>query len=483
MTGTLKQRTITGIFWRGLETIGTQGIQFIVGIILARLLAPEQFGLIAMLMIFTQLAQTFVVSGFPNALIQKKDADFTDECSVFFLNIIISVVVYFILWLSAPFIASFYSEPILAVVLRVVSLTLIIGAFAQVQQTLLTKQIDFKSQLKVGLSSIIVSGIVGVLMAYKGFGVWALVAQQLTLVTMRTTTLWFVSPWRPALLFCFRSVKSLFKFGSKLLLSGLLDTFYNNIYGLIIGKVFSPADLGFYNRGRSVPNLVMTSVNGTVSSVMFPVFSSIQNDVVKLKTAAKQALTSISSLVLPLMFGLVAVAVPFVRLLLTDKWLPCVPYLRIMCLVYATWPIQVANLQIINAIGRSDIFLRLEIIKKVLITIAIVITFKHGILAIVAGQLVTAIMSIFLNSHYSGKFINYSTLEQLKDLLPMTILAAIMATIVYFLGFLNTQNLLVQFSVQVLAGLVIYITGGIVMKLDGFCLVLETLKRALCFKC
>jgi O-antigen/teichoic acid export membrane protein len=424
-----------------------------------------------------QIAQAFVDSGFPNALIQKKNTTFTDECSVFYFNIVIAVVIYLALYLLAPLIASFYSEPILARVLRVISLTLVIGSFAQIQQTLLTKQIDFESHLKVNLSSIIVSGIVGVVMAYRGYGVWALVAQQLTQVTMRTATLWLVSSWQPGSVFCLNSLRSLFKYGSKLLFSGLLDAFYVNVYGLIIGRVFSPADLGFYNRGCSVPNLFMTSVSGAVSSVMFPVFSTLQDDHVRLKAAAKRALTTTCIVVLPLMFGLSAVAEPFIRLLLTEKWLPCAPYLRIMCFVYATWPVHVVNLQIITAIGRSDVFMKLEIIKKVIVTIAIIVTFKFGVYAMVVGQLVTAIAGIFINTYYTGKLIKYTAFEQLKDLMPLTTLAAIMAFTEYLAGLLKISNLYLQFSVQVMTGLAIYITACVFMKIDSFYEVLEIVKK------
>ena len=477
MAENLKHKTITGIFWRSLETIGARGIQFLVSIILARLLLPEQFGTIAILLIFTQLAETFVASGFPNALIQKKDASFTDECSVFYFNIVIAVVVYIVLFFSAPLISSFYGEPVLVPALRVIALTLIIGAFGQIQQTLLTKQINFKSQLRVGLSSIIVSGIVGVILACTGYGLWALVAQKLTQVAIRTITFWLVSPWKPGLVFCFKSLKSLFKYGSKLLLSAIIDTFYLNIYGLIIGKLFSPADLGFYDRGRTLPNLLMNTVNGTVSVVMFPVFSVIQDDPVRLKAAAKRALTTICTVTLPLMFGLAAVAEPFTRVLLTDKWLPCVPYLRIMCFVYATVPIHVSNLQILNAIGRSDIFLKLEIIKKIIITIAILVTFKYGVLAMVYGQLVSSIVAVFLNSYYSGKFVNYPTSEQLKDLLPMGVLAAIMAGIVYITGLANYPNTFIQLACQVFIGIAFYFAGCVVTKNDSLFEILSMLKK------
>ncbi|MGE4286495.1 MAG: lipopolysaccharide biosynthesis protein [Phycisphaerae bacterium] len=464
-THTLRHRAINGVVWKGAETLGRQGIQFVVSVILARLLAPEQFGLIAMLLIFTQIAQVFVDSGFATALIQKKNTDIKDESSVFFLNIAVSILVYVILCLSSGVISRFYGEPVLGRILPLIAISIIIRAFGQIQRTLLRKNIDFKSQAKVGIISVVVSGAVGIYMAYAGCGVWALVYQQITMALAETITFWCVSKWRPQMIFCWKSVTQLFGFGSKLLVSGLIDRVFVNIYGLIIGKLFAPADLGFYDRGRALPQLAMTSVNGTLMAVMFPVFSSMQDDRVRLKQAARKTLTISCFAIFPLMFGLVAVAEPLVRVLLTDKWLPCVPYLQIMCFVYVTWPIHVANLQILNAIGRSDIFLKLEIIKKINITIAILVTFKFGVLAMVWGQLATAAISVFLNSYYSGKFIGYKTSDQLKDISASCLLALFMAFVVCLAGLLAWPNIYVQLVCQVLLGVAVYIAGGKAMKL------------------
>ncbi|OXU15577.1 lipopolysaccharide biosynthesis protein [Sedimentisphaera salicampi] len=468
MTSNLKHQTVTGVFWRGLETCGRYGVQFVVSVVLARLLVPEQFGLIAMLTIFIQLSFVFIDSGFQKALIQKKDADYTDECSVFYLNIFVSVIVYAALFLCAPLVANFYEEPLLTPVLRVLALKLPIQALGQIQRALLTKKIDFKAQFFAGFGGMIISGGLGVFLAYADFGVWALVAQQITLELIRTVTFWLMSSWRPGLVFSIKSVKQLFDFGSRLLASGLLDAFFVNIYGLVIGKIFNPASLGFYNRGRSLPQMLMMGVNGTVMAVMFPVFSSIQDNPARLKSAAKRTLTTICTLLFPVMFGMAAVAEPLVRILLTDKWLPCVPYLQIMCFVYVTWPIHVGNLQIIMALGRSDVFLKLEIIKKINITIAILITFKFGVLAMVWGQLATAIIAVFLNSYYSGKFINYTTREQLKDLSPSALLAGIMAVLAYAAGLPEYPNVYVQFITQIAAGALVYIGGCIIIKLPSF---------------
>ncbi len=479
MSTDLKQKTISGIIWRGLETVGTRGVQFVVSIVLARLLLVEEFGLIAMLLIFTQLAQAFIASGFPNALIQKKDVTFTDECSVFYFNIFIAAVMYWLIFFVAPSVAAFYDQPLLCLILRVISINLVIGSFAQIQQTLLAKKMDFKSQLKVGWTSIIVSGVVGVAMAYKGFGVWALVGQQITVTAMRTIMLWIVSPWRPGFVFCFKSLKSMFSFGSKILFSGLLQTFFDNIYMVVIGKIYSTVDLGLYNRGKSLPNLLMSSVNATVAAVMFPAYSMIQDDEMRLKFVAKRSLKTLCMVIMPLMAGMLATAEPLVKILITDKWLPCVPYLRIMCLVYATWPIHTVNLQLIMAIGRSDIVLKLEIIKKIIIVLMILITFKFGILAMVAGQLVTAILSAYLNTHYSGKFVNYPTLEQLKDLLPVIGVTTVMGTAVFFVGRLGFGNVYFQFAVQIACGILIYIAGCIALKIDGLYEVIAIIKQKL----
>lgn len=468
MGDNLKHKTVSGILWRGLETIGSSGAQFVVAIMLARMLLPEQFGLIAMLAIFVQLADVFVASGFPKALIQKEHVSAVDESSVFFFNLAVAVLLYGVLFVAAPWVAKLYDQPQLSLLLRVLSVRVVIGALGQIQQTLLTIKLEFKKQVAVGWVSMLISGCVGVLMAWKGFGVWALVVQQLLSSAIRTGMLWFVSPWRPAFIFDLVSLRSMFSFGSKLLASSLIDTALNNIYLVVIGKIFNPVVLGFYHRAHSLPSLLMNSINGTVAYVMFPSYASIQNDTQRIKRAAQRSLKMLYFIVMPIMVGLAVVAEPLVKILLTDKWLPCVPYLQVLSIVYATGPIQVVNLQIIMALGRSDIFFRLEVIKAIIDAGMIIATYRFGIFAMVLGQMVTSMFSVVLNAYYNGEFIRYPVWEQLRDLFPTIGISTLMAAVVWLVGRIGIESDLIRLCLQVICGATAYILMCNIVKLDGY---------------
>jgi teichuronic acid exporter len=464
----LKQKTLDSMIWSGMDSFGQQGIQFVVGIILARLLLPEHFGVIAILMIFIQVAQAFIDSGFSTALIQKKETTYADECSVFYFNLLISIASYGILYITSPWIAVFFKQDVLVKTLRIISLTLIINAVAQIHMTLLAKKLNFKKRFKSNLSGIIGSAVIGIYMAYKGFGVWALVGQQVSRSIIQTVTYWFISPWRPALIFQLNAIKQLFSFGSKLLFSGLLDTIFANIYSLFIGKLYSSSSLGFYSRGRNIPFFAMSSVITTITSVMFPVFSKVQNEPERLKYAVKKSLEMTSLMVMLMMTGLAVIAEPLVRILLRDKWLPCVPYLRIICFVCATWPIHVINLQAIAAMGRTDIFLRLEIIKKILIIVSVLVTFKFGIMALVSSQIVTSIIGIFINGYYNGRLIKYSSIQQLKDLFPIILISIFMGACIWQIERLGINNLYFLVAAQVSAGITISIGICYLFKISSF---------------
>jgi teichuronic acid exporter len=464
----LRQKTVDALIWRGMETFGQQGIRFVIQIVLARLLLPEQFGLIGMLTIFIMLAQVFINSGFGQALIQKKNADHTDECSIFYFNILVSVIVTGILWLVAPWIAVFYKQPVLIPLTRVLSLNLIINAFAQIQITVLTKKIDFKSQLKVGVSASLFSGVIGVVMAYKGFGVWALVGQQVSRSFAQTMIYWFVSDWRPALILSFSSLRSLFSFGSKLLFSGLLGTVFNNIYLVVIGKLFSLADLGFYSKAKGLQEFPVRSTSSIISSVTFPVFASIQDERSRVKVGVQKSLTTLVMMITPCMLGLAVVARPLVSVVLTDKWLPCVPFLQLLCIEGILWPLHVINMDILKALGRSDLFFRLEVIKKILTVISIAVTYRWGIQAMIYGQIIMSILSYYLNSYYSGKFINYPIKEQLFDLAPYFGVAMVMGICVYSIQLFPFPNNLALLASQILVGISIYTAIGWILRMPAF---------------
>ncbi len=457
MTQNLKKTTISALFWSFFERIGQQVIQFVIAVILARLLAPEEFGLIAMLGIFMAVAQSFIDSGFGYALIHKQDATHVDECSIFYFNILVGVIAGALLCFAAPWIAAFYNTTLLVPITQALSLNLVINAFGLIQTSLLTKKIDFKAQLKVSLIATFLSGIIGVGMAYNGFGVWSLVAHSLTQNLFRTCLLWFIMSWRPSWTFSFRSLRTFFPFGSKLLFSGLLNTIFENIYLVVIGKLFSPASLGFYARAKSIQELPVMNISTSVARVTYPVFSSIQGDKARLKTGVRKALSSMAMLNFPLMIGLAIVSEPLVRVLLTDKWLPCVPYLQLLCVVGLLYPLHVINLNVLLAQGRSDLFLRLEILKKILIAVAIAITYRWGISAIIIGQIGISLVAYYLNSYYTGKLLDYTIIQQIKDVRPFLIISCIMGGIVYGLKFMQLINDYILLLLQIIFGSILYI--------------------------
>ncbi|PLX87865.1 MAG: flippase [Desulfuromonas sp.] len=468
MTDNLRHKTMSALLWSFLERFGQQGIQFVIGIILARLLLPEEFGLIAMLTIFMAVAQSFIDSGFGQALIQKQSADHVDECSIFYFNILVGCVAAGLLCLAAPYISSFYNQPILELLTCALSLNLIINAFGLVQTALLTKTLDFKTQTMVSVFSMIVTGAVGITMAFYGFGVWSLVAQSVGGNLMRVVLLWFCSDWRPAWLFSVASLRSMFRFGSKLLASGLLDTVFRNLYLIVIGKVFSAGDLGFYSRARQLQHLPVDSLSSVVGRVTFPVFSSVQSDKARLKRGVKQALGVLMFVNAPLMVGLAVTAEPLVLVLLTEKWLPCVPYLQLFCVIGLLYPAHTVNLNVLKAQGRSDLFLRLEVIKKLMMIAVIALTYRFGITVMLYGQICTSVVGYLINSYYTKKFIEYSVVEQVKDFVPQVLVAVAMGMSVFGLTFLGLESALVLLISQIGAGVILYIGFAWLTKNQSF---------------
>jgi len=452
----LKQKSINGMFWTVGERLSGQAVQLFVQIILARLLEPAQFGLIGMLMIFTAVAQSIMDSGFGSALIQKKDADQTDASSIFFFNLALGLLLALILSLTAPLIAKFYNQPPLIPITRVLSLTLIINAFSLVQTSLLAKKLDFKTQMKISLLAVMISGVIGIVMAYRGFGVWSLVAQMVSKSLFQAIFLWVFNDWRPTLVVSISSLKSMFSFGSKLLMSGLLDTIFNNIYQTFIGKVYSPTDLGYFSKANSIESAAVLASSSSLGQVLFPIMVHFQNDLDNLKKAYRKTMKLSLFLHFPLMIGLWAIADPLFRLLLTDKWAQSISYFRILCIAGLLYPLHVLNLNILKVKGRSDLFLRLEIIKKAVVILAIFITFRWGIIALLYGQIATSVIAYFLNSYYSGQLINYSQWDQIKDLLPSFGSAVIMGTIMFLVGIVPTESLLLQIFFPTVVGILVY---------------------------
>ncbi|MDR0830361.1 MAG: lipopolysaccharide biosynthesis protein [Prevotellaceae bacterium] len=447
----LKEKTLHGLRWSFIDNFANQGVTFLVGIILARLIEPAEFGILGMIAIFTAIAGAFVNSGLSTALVRKNDCTSVDYSTVFYFNIVVSVVAYFILFFASPYIAHFFGEPRLTAITRVCCLSIIIGAFSAIQSTLLTKKINFKAQAKISVTSSIIAGVIAIILAYKGMGVWSLVWRGVIGGVATCIFLWLQSNWRPILVFSKQSFKELFGFGSKLLASGLLDTIYNNIYYPIIGKYFSAATLGFYTRAQSFSNLFSSVLTGNIQRVSFPVLSSIQDNQEQLKGGYRKIVKSTMLVTFSLMLGLAAVAKPLIVVLIGEKWLPCVPYLQLMCFSAMLYPLHAINLNILQVKGRSDIFLKLEIAKKIMAIPLIIIGILLGVEALLIGTILYSILAYFLNSYFSGKLIYYTVHSQLKDILPLLLVAAFVSLLAWGITLFHFSNL-ATLSLQIAVG-------------------------------
>lgn len=470
----MKKNVISGLFWKFGERITAQFISLLVSIILARLLAPKDYGTVALTMVFITIANVFVSSGFGNALIQKKDADNLDFSSVFFINIGFSIIIYLILFFAAPYIAAFYDMQVMAPALRVLGIRIILAAVNNVQQTYVSKNMLFKRFFWSTLIGTLVSGIVGVVIAYSGGGVWALVIQYLTNTCMDTLILWITVQWRPDFAFSWSRAKSLVSYGWKLLASSLLDTGYSQLRSLVIGKMYTSSDLAYYEQGRKYTFFLIGNINTSISSVLLPAMSLAQDNHERVKQMTRRSIQTSSYLIWPLMTGLAVIAEPFVRLLLTEKWLPCVPFLRIFCFVYVLWPIHTSNLQAINAMGRSEIFLKLEIVKKIASLGILLLCMQYGTLAIAAGLLADSLLGTVINAFPNKKLLNYGYFEQLRDIFPYPLMSFLMAAAIYPLGHMGLSDM-AAILLQVSAGFVVYILLSIFFRQTILRYLLETL--------
>lgn len=457
----------TNLLWRFAERSGAQIVKFCVELILARILLPDDYGLIALVTVFITISNVFVDSGLGNALIQKKDADQIDFSTVFFFNIVWCLVIYGVLFFTSPLIAKFFSQPEFSKILRVLGLQIIISGVKNVQQAYVSKKFMFKKFFFATLGGTVGAALIGIWMAYHGFGVWALVAQQLFNIIVDTVILWITVEWRPSRVFSWKRFKLLFSYGWKLLVSSLLEAIYNNIRQLIIGRVYSPADLAFYNRGRQFPDFIISNINSSIDSVLLPTLASVQDKKEQVKQMTRRAIKTSTYIMAPLMLGLAAVAEPLIRVVLTEKWLPALPYLRIFCITFMFYPIHTANLNAIKALGRSDLFLKLEITKKIVGITVLLLTMKFGVLVMAYSLLFTTLTSQLINSWPNKKLLNYGYVEQVKDIIPNIILAFIMGTIVYTLQYLeiSSVNTLI---IQTFIGAIVYLIGSRLFKLETF---------------
>lgn len=452
--------TLTNLSWKFAERIASQLVSFVVSIVLARILEPSDYGSIAMVMIFVTLSNVFVEGGFSSALIQKKDADKLDFSTVFYFSIVFSIFLYVILFFVAPYISRFYGDgyEILTPVLRVIGLQIIVYGANSVQQAYVSKKMMFKKFFWATLIGTIVSACIGLAMAYWGFGIWSLVGQQMAMVITNTIVLYLVTRKLPGLMFSFQRLKGLFSYGAKILGASLLVSFFLDLRSLIIGKLYSAKDLAFFDRGRQFPNLIVTNINSSVGSVLFPQMSQEQDDKIRVKQLCRNSIRFSSFVMMPLMMGMAVCAEPLIRVLLTDKWIESVPFLRLFCIIYMFYPIHTANMQAIKAIGKSGTFLMLEIIKKLLELISLLLVMKISVMAIAINMAVLTTLFTFINAYPNIKFLDYSFKEQMNDMLPSLLLSTIMAIFVYGIGLILPISDLGVLIVQVLFGIAFYST-------------------------
>ena len=462
-----KGNVVSNFLWRFAERCGAQLVSFVVSIVLARILAPEDYGTIALVTVFTAILQVFVDSGLGTALIQKKDADDLDFSSVFYFNFAMCLVLYSGMFIAAPYIAIFYEDMTLTPVIRVLSLTIVISGVKGIQQAYVSRNMLFKRFFFSTIGGTIFSAFLGIGLAFSGCGVWALVAQQLSNTMIDTLILWITVKWKPKKEFSWKRLRTLFSYGWKLLVSSLLDTVYNNLRNLIIGKMYSSADLAYYNQGDKFPKIIVTNINTSIDSVLLPTMSNEQDDRNRIKSMTRRAIKTSTYVMAPLMMGLAFCAESIVKIVLTDKWLPCVPFLRLFCITYMFWPVHTANLNAIKAMGRSDWFLKLEIVKKIVGLFFLLSSMWFGVMAMAYSLLLSSILSQIINAWPNRQLLGYGYLEQVRDFAPGILLAIGMGICVYFIGFLPLPTI-VTLLIQIIIGAVIYIGASALLKLEEF---------------
>lgn len=476
MSNKINNETLLSNFiWRFAERCGAQLVIFIVSIVLARILAPEDYGQIALITVFTTIMQVFVDSGLGTALIQKKDADDLDFSSVFYFNFVVCLILYAVMFVSAPLIAGFYNDVSLTPIVRVISLTIVISGVKGIQQSYVSRNMLFKRFFYATLGGTIFSAFLGIGMAYAGCGVWSIVAQQLSNTAIDTLILWITVKWRPKKMFSWKRLKGLLSYGWKLLASSLLDTVYSNLRNLVIGKIYSSADLAYYNQGEKFPKTIVANINASIDSVLLPSMAGEQEHRNRVKNMTRRTIKTSTYIMAPLMMGLLCCAESIVEILLTDKWLPCVPFLRIFCITYMFYPIHTANLNAIKAMGRSDYFLKLEIAKKVVGMTLLVSTMWFGVMAMAYSLLVGTLAGMIINSWPNKELLGYSFKEQIIDILPGLLLALFMGVVISFVQLLGLSSV-ATLLIQIPLGAAIYIGASYILKIESFEYLLQIVK-------
>jgi polysaccharide biosynthesis protein len=472
---TLKQSVFSGLIWTFGERIIAQGISFILSIILARLLLPEEYGIIAIVLVFINLANVFVSNGFGEALVQKKNADNTDFSTAFYCSLAVAVVLYVALFLAAPLIAKIYRYNDLILVLRVLSLKIIISSVSTIQHAYVSRKMIFKRFFFSTIGGTLVSAVVGIGMAYAGLGVWALVAQYLVNTVIDTVILFITIPWRPSLSFSTQAAKRIVSYGWKITASALINTGYSELRNLVIGGFYTTTDLAFYNRGNQFPSLVITNIDTAIGKVVFPAMAQSNDDKIRLKAVSRRALKTTSYLIFPLLIGLMAIARPLVMILLTEKWEPCIFFLQVGCIFFMCQPIQTTNWQIIKAVGRSDLCFKLEVLKKAIGISMLIVSIAFGVKAIAVMSAIFGVISMIINMVPNGKLINYTVKEQMLDFLPALTISILMGILVHTVTLLEFNSIL-TLVLQLIVGILTYIGSSIIFKIDSFVYLLDTIK-------
>lgn len=472
-----KKSVLSGVFWKFAERVGAQVVSLIVSIVLARLLAPSEYGAISLVMVFITIANVFVTSGFGTALIQKKDADDIDFSTVFYFSLIFTTLLYVIMFFSAEFIADFYEMPILKPVFRVLSLSIVIMGINSVQQAYVSREMIFKKFFYATIIGTIISAVVGITLAYHGFGVWALVAQTLTNNVIDTIVLQLTIQWRPIKAFSLNRLKMLFTYGWKLLVQSVVLQLYSSLRSLIIGKIYTPADLAFYTKGNQFPDLISTNIDTAINTALFPAMSKEQESIERVKMMARKTTQVTSYVMNPILIGFAAVAEPFITLLLTEKWLPCVPYLRICCIALLFRPPQTAILQAVKAVGRSDSVLKVDFPIRIVALAVLLVSIRFGIIYLALSEVLITVFGTVLYVIMSHKIINYGAREVCADFLINTSLAMVMGIITWMVGKILPLSSIAVLPIQVFVGVIVYILFSIITNNTSFKYVLNTLKE------
>lgn len=474
----LRKKAIGGVIWTVVDTFVLRGFSFLATIVLARWLGPEEFGLVGMIAVFIAIGTTITNSGLSNSLIRTKDADDKDYSTVFILNLVLCATVYFLLFLSAPYIADFFNQSILKNLVRVYCLSFVFSAFSAVQLARLSKNMQFKKITKLNVPGTIAGTFTGLLMGYFGYGVWSIVCMYLVTQLVQSISLWLSSSWRPSMEYSKEKAKYHYGFGYKLMLSGLLNTVFSNIYNIVIGKFYSAKELGFFERSRSFNNYPVTTITSVVSKVTFPLLSSLQDDKERIAIVYKKLMQLTFFITAPLMFGAAAVAHPLFLLVLGEQWLEAVPYFQILCLAGMFYPIHAFNLNVFQVYGRSDLFLKIEIIKKIITTIGLLIGFQFGIFGLIWSSVITNYIALFVNTYYSAGMINYSSKNQFLDMLPTFITSSVMFGVIYFiLLYLENVHLIYQVLIGGFVGVIAYFIINKLIKAEPLNYLLTLLKE------